>query len=47
MVMAQMHSTPDDALLILQGHAFASSRPLRDVAADVVARTLDFTSSDN
>lgn len=43
MVLAQMHVTPDDALLVLRGHAFATSRPVRDVAADVIARTLNFT----
>jgi hypothetical protein len=43
MVLAQMRLTADDALLVLQGHAFAEGRPLRDVAADVIARRLDFT----
>lgn len=43
MVLAQMGITPADALLVLEGYAFATGRPLRDVAADVVARTLDFT----
>lgn len=47
MVLAQMGITPVDALLVLQGHAFASGRPVRDVAADVVARRLDFTAFDN
>lgn len=43
MVLAQLGIGADDALLVLRGHAFASGRPLREVAADVVARTLDFT----
>ncbi len=43
MIVAQMHVTPDDALLVLRGHAFSSGRPVRDIATDVVARTLDFT----
>lgn len=45
MVLAQMGISADDALVVLQGHAFATNRPVRDVAADVIARTLDFTSS--
>ncbi|WP_445442681.1 GAF and ANTAR domain-containing protein [Clavibacter sp. km1a] len=43
MVVAQMGIPPADALLVLRGHAFATGRPLRDVAEDVVGRTLDFT----
>ncbi|GAA3632354.1 hypothetical protein GCM10022200_14070 [Microbacterium awajiense] len=31
----------DEALLLLRGHAYASGRPVREVAADVVARRLD------
>lgn len=45
MVLAQMGISADDALLVLQGHAFATDRPVRDVAADVIARTLDFSIS--
>lgn len=47
MVLAQMGITPSDALLVLRGHAFASGRPVRDIAADVIARRLDFTATDN
>lgn len=47
MVLAQMGITPADALLVLRGHAFASGRPVRDIAADVVARKLDFTAPIN
>jgi hypothetical protein len=43
MVVAQMGIPPTDALLVLRGHAFATGRPLRDVAEDVVGRTLDFS----
>lgn len=43
MVVAQMGIPPADALLVLRGHAFATGRSLRDVAEDVVARTLDFS----
>ncbi|CAQ00589.1 GAF and ANTAR domain-containing protein [Clavibacter sepedonicus] len=43
MVVAQMGISPTDALLVLRGHAFATGRPVRDVAEDVVGRILDFT----
>ncbi|WP_235425839.1 GAF and ANTAR domain-containing protein [Clavibacter michiganensis] len=43
MVVAQMGVSPADALLVLRGHAFATGRSLREVAEDVVGRTLDFT----
>ena len=43
MVVAQMRIPPDDALLVLRGHAFATGRSVRDVAEDVVGRVLDFT----
>jgi hypothetical protein len=45
MVLAQMGISGDDARVVLQGDAFATNRPVRDVAADVIARTLDFTSA--
>ncbi|WP_233549124.1 GAF and ANTAR domain-containing protein [Clavibacter lycopersici] len=43
MVVAQMGIPPADALLVLRGNAFATGRSLREVAEDVVGRTLDFT----
>ncbi|GAB2981012.1 GAF and ANTAR domain-containing protein [Frigoribacterium salinisoli] len=43
MVLAQLHVTPSDALLVLRGHAFSTGRSVLDVAADVVARTIDFS----
>jgi hypothetical protein len=43
MIIAQMKISPADALLVLRGHAFASGRPVRDIAADVIARELDFS----
>ncbi|TFD49658.1 GAF domain-containing protein [Cryobacterium frigoriphilum] len=46
MVLAQLNSTAGDALLIIHGHAFASGRSVRAVAADVVARRLDFSALD-
>jgi hypothetical protein len=43
MVQVQMSVTTEQALLLLKARAFASDRPLVDVAADVVNRTLRFT----
>lgn len=43
MIVAQMHIAAGDALLVLRGHAFATGRTVREAAADVVARELDFT----
>lgn len=42
MVLAQLNVSAEDAALILRAHAYASGRPLRDVADDVLARRLDF-----
>jgi hypothetical protein len=44
MVLAQLNVPASDALLILQGYAFSHGRTVGDVADDVVARKLDFTS---
>lgn len=43
MVMAQLRVRPEDALALLRAHAFAHGAPLRQIAAEVVARRLDFT----
>jgi hypothetical protein len=43
MVAAQLHLPVDDARLVLGGHAYASGRPVRDLAADVVAGVVDFS----
>jgi GAF domain-containing protein len=43
MVIAQLGISADDAHLLIQGRAFAEGRPMRDVAEDVLARTLIFT----
>lgn len=42
MVAAQLDVSVGQALIRLRAHAFASSRPLRDVAEDVVDRNLRF-----
>ena len=43
MVLAQLGTTADDAHLILQARAFADSRPMREVARDVIERRIRFT----
>lgn len=43
MVIAQTASTPAQALQLLRAHAFSQERTVREIAVDVVARTLDFT----
>ncbi|GAA4681461.1 GAF and ANTAR domain-containing protein [Frondihabitans cladoniiphilus] len=43
MMSVQLDIPVDDALLILRGHAYATSRSVREVAADVVSRRLDFS----
>ncbi|MDQ7880440.1 ANTAR domain-containing protein, partial [Microbacterium sp. QXD-8] len=42
MVAAQLQISVDDALVVLRGHAFATGRSVREVAADVVARRMNF-----
>ncbi len=41
-VLAQLGVSAADALLIIRGHAFAHGRPVREVATEIVDRTLDF-----
>lgn len=45
MVLAQLRLHSDDALLVIQGHAFATNRTMMDVAHDIVSRTLVFSQS--
>jgi hypothetical protein len=42
MISAQLDVSIQEALLRLRAHAYSSERPLRDIAADVVARRLRF-----
>ncbi|MCU1406874.1 MAG: Antitermination regulatory protein [Glaciihabitans sp.] len=46
MVLAQLNVSADDAALLLRAHAFASGRSVREVAADIVERRLDFSSTE-
>ncbi|MCU1529975.1 MAG: transcriptional regulator [Frondihabitans sp.] len=41
MVSAQLSIPVEDALLVIRGHAYAASRPVREVASDIVSRRLD------
>lgn len=41
MIAARNGIDVDRALILLRGHAYATGRPVRDVAADVIARILD------
>lgn len=43
MVLAQAGTSARDALLLMRAYAFAQGRTVREVARDVVSRTLDFT----
>jgi ANTAR domain-containing protein len=42
MVLAQLDVTPDEALLLLRGRAFADGQKLRDIARDVIEGRIDF-----
>jgi hypothetical protein len=41
-VIAQLSLTPDDARLVIQGHAFAAGRPMKDIARQIVDGDLSF-----
>jgi hypothetical protein len=43
MVLAQLDISADDARLLIEGQAFASNRPMREVAEAILERRLDFT----
>lgn len=42
-VLAQLDLSADDARLVIQGHAFAASRTMMDVARDIVEGRLSFS----
>jgi len=46
MIMAQLHVRVDEAFVRLRAHAYATDRPLGDVARDVVARRLRLDDKD-
>ena len=43
MVLAQLDVSAADALLVIQGRAFATGRSVRDIAADIVDRRIDLS----
>ena len=43
MIIAQLDVTAEEASLLLRAHAFATSRSVRDLANDVIARRIDFS----
>jgi hypothetical protein len=47
MVLAQLGISADDARLVIHGHAFAASRPVMDVAQDVLDGRLNFSKRDD
>jgi hypothetical protein len=42
-VLAQLDLTPDDALLVIQGHAFASDRSMMAIAQSIIDGELNFS----
>jgi len=46
-VIAQLGISPEDALLLIQGQAFADGRSVHDVAGDIVSRRLRFSVEGN
>ncbi|CUR58835.1 putative ANTAR domain protein [metagenome] len=46
MVMAQVRVTPEDALALLRGHAYALATDVDDVARRVVGRSVNFSNFD-
>jgi hypothetical protein len=45
-VLAMLDISADDARLVIQGHAFAESRPVMDVAQDILDGRLNFSRHD-
>jgi hypothetical protein len=45
-VLAQLDISADDARLVIQGHAFAESRPVMEVAQDILDGLLNFSRQD-
>ena len=43
MVLAQLDISADDARLLIQGHAFAMNRSMREIAEEILERRLDFS----
>ena len=46
MVMAHLRLTPDDAMALIRAHAYAHRQPLTAISEDIIARSLDFRTTD-
>jgi hypothetical protein len=46
MVMAQLRLTPEDAMALIRAHAYAHRKTLAATSDDVIARILDFSTTD-
>ena len=42
MVLAQLGIPAPDALLVIQGHAFAAGRSMQEIAEEIIDRRLSF-----
>ncbi|HSP75667.1 MAG TPA: ANTAR domain-containing protein [Cryobacterium sp.] len=47
MVLAQLGVPAPDALLVIQGHAFAAGRPMLEIAEEIIDRRLSFAVNEN
>ena len=47
MVLAQLGIAATDALLVIQGHAFAAGRPMQEIAQEIIDRRLSFAVNEN
>lgn len=47
MVLAQLDLAPEDANLVIRGHAFATGQTMMEVAQQLIDRTLSFTNTDS
>jgi hypothetical protein len=45
-IIAQLRVNPDDARLVIQGHAFAAGRPMTEIAREIVDGDLAFTNGE-
>lgn len=45
-IIAQLQLSPDDARLVIQAHAFAAGRPMKEIAREIVNGSLEFSNRD-
>jgi hypothetical protein len=46
-IIAQLGLTAEDARLVIHGHAFAASRPVKEIAREILSGTLTFANRDS